>query len=160
VTPHAQLQHAALKSQKSDNLMENRLWWLRDHENSGGKREVRKHYDRLPDDVQAEFDVHWEFLRVRPRSEWKRPKAHKLEPEHKRGYRDFFEFRFFAAKKQQRPLGFFGPGADEFTLLIWAIEKGSTFDPPEAVATCEKRLAAINAGAAKVKPWDEEEIKK
>lgn len=140
--------------------MDNRLWWLRDYANAAGKREVRKHYERLSDEVQAAFDVHWELLRVRPRSEWRRPDAAKLRPEHRNGSRDLFEFRFAAERKQQRPLGFFGPGSVEFTLLIWATEKGSVFDPPEAVATCEKRLAAVSERRATSVPWDDDEIKK
>ncbi|MCA8407994.1 hypothetical protein LGN09_24100 [Burkholderia cenocepacia] len=140
--------------------MEKRLWWLRDHANATGKREVRKHYERLPDEAQAAFDVHWELLRVRPRSDWRRPEAAKLKPEHKNGSRDLFEFRFAAGRKQQRPLGFFGPAPDEFTLLIWAIEKGSVFDPHDAVAISEKRLAAVNEGRAASVPWDDDEIGK
>jgi len=137
--------------------MTEKLWWLRDHQAPGGRREVRKHYERASDDLQAAFDVHWEFLSVRPREQWVRPAAHKLRPEHKNAYRDFFEFRFKAENTEQRPLGYFGPSARRFTLLIWAIEKGSKFVPPDAVQTCEKRREAIDAGVASAVVWDKDE---
>lgn len=137
--------------------MDNKLWWLRDHESPAGRRDVRQDYDRSSDDLQAAFDTHWEFLEVRPREQWVRPDAHKLKPEHKGGYRDFFEFRFFAENTQQRPIGYFGQGEKHFTLLIWAIEKGGKFVPHQAIGTCETRRKGILQGNSRSVPWGEEE---
>lgn len=134
-----------------------KLWWLRDYANASGNREVRRHYDRASDEVKAEFDVHWEMLQARPRSEWGRPAAAKLRPEVKNGYRDFFEFRFSAEKVQQRPIGYFGPGDAHFTLLIWATEKGNKFVPPDTIKTCNVRRSAVAENAHYAAPWDEEE---
>ncbi len=122
-----------------------------------GKRDVRKDYDRGSEELRAAFDAHWEYLRVRPRDQWVRPAAHKLRPEQKGGYREFFEFRFRSEKTQQRPLGYFGQNPKHFTLLIWATEKGSKFVPLEAMNTCEARRNSILAGASTCVAWSEEE---
>lgn len=134
-----------------------RNYWLRDHVSPTGRRDVRGDYDRASDAVQAAFDAHWKLLQVRPRDRWIRPDAAKLDPEKKGGFREFFEFRFKAENVQQRPLGYFGPEAKEFTLLLWAIEKGNKFVPQDAVETCEKRRGAILKGQASVQPWDDDE---
>lgn len=138
-------------------MSSSKLWWLRDHKSASGKREVREDYDRASDDLQAAFDAHWEYLEVRPRDQWVRPAAHKLRPEGKNGYREFFEFRFKAENTQQRPLGFFGPSSKQFTLLIWAIEKGSKFSPLGAVSTCESRRNSILGESASSVPWNQDE---
>jgi hypothetical protein len=137
--------------------MEEKLWHLRDHQSATGRRDVRNDYDRASDELKAAFDTHWEFLEVRPRDQWVRPEAHKLRPERKGGYREFFEFRFFAENRQQRPIGYFGQGQKHFTLLLWAIEKGNKFVPPEAVGTCETRRDGIVTGGSESVAWDEDE---
>lgn len=145
------------KSQKSDNMIENKLWHLYDHTSATGRREARLHYDRSSDEVKAAFDVHWELLEVRARALWTRPAAAKLDPEKKGGFREFFEFRFKADKTQQRPIGFFGPDRSRFTLLIWATEKGSQFVPPGTIDTCGTRRAGVLEKTATVSPWNEDE---
>ncbi|MCA8313226.1 hypothetical protein LGN43_02940 [Burkholderia multivorans] len=130
---------------------------LRDYMSPAGRRDVRAHYERASDEVQAAFDAHWDLLKVRSRDRWVRPDAHKLEPEWKGGFRDFFEFRFKADKTQQRPIGYFGPGDDHFTLLLWAIEKGSKFIPKDTILTCDKRRKSIVALQSTTHHWDEDE---
>jgi len=138
-------------------MADDRLWYLKDHESASGHREVRDHYDGASETLQAAFDVHWDYLRVRSRDQWVRPKAHKLRPEEKGGFRDFFEFRFREEGTQQRPLGYFLDGSKHFILLIWAIEKGSKFVPTEAVKICNKRRDAILKLTAKPAHWSDEE---
>ncbi|WP_321808059.1 hypothetical protein [Burkholderia sp. BCC1993] len=132
-------------------------FWLRDHLSATGRRDVRAHYERASDAVQAAFDAHWELLEGRPRERWTRPDAAKLDPEWKGGFREFFEFRFKADNVQQRPLGFFGPDDGRFALLLWAIEKGHKFAPKEAIDTCDKRRKSILDGQATTHHWDEDE---
>jgi hypothetical protein len=55
-------------------------------------------------------------------------------------YRDLGKLRFKADKVQHRPLGFFGPGKNEFTLLIWATERDGKFYPPSVRNTALKRM--------------------
>lgn len=124
---------------------------------STGRRDVRKDYERASDTLKGAFDAAWEYLEVRPRDRWVRPEAHKLEPEKKGGYREFFEIRFKSENTQQRPIGYFGQERGHFTLLIWATEKGSKFVPPEAVETCDKRRNSIIEGKATCAVWDEDE---
>ncbi|MFM0326066.1 hypothetical protein [Caballeronia glebae] len=138
--------------------MSKKKWRLHDYETSAGKREVRKHYERESEEVQAAFDLHWEYLEVRDRSEWVRPNAHKLRPEFKGGFRDFFEFRFKADNVQQRPLGFFGPDNGVFTLLVFATEKGSKFVPQNAYGMCCDRRETLIEGGGRSVPWDENEV--
>jgi hypothetical protein len=136
--------------------MDDRLWWLRDHMSPTGRRDVRNDYNRASEELQAAFDTHWEYLRVRPRDQWVRPAAHKLRPENG-GYREFFEFRFKSENTQQRPLGYFGQDPKHFTLLIWATEKGSKFVPLDAVKTCETRRNSIVEGKSTCVAWSKDE---
>ena len=122
-----------------------------------GRRDVRSDYDRASDTLKGAFDAAWEYLEVRPRDQWVRDAATKLRPEGKAGYRDFFEIRFKSENTQQRPIGYFGQDPKHFTLLIWAMEKGSKFVPPDAVDTCEKRRKSIVEGKSTCAVWDEGE---
>src|SRR5262245_30323025 len=95
-----------------------------------GRNEVQEHLDGSTATLQAELMVAIEYLSDQPRQNWTRPKAAKLTAG-KKEFRDYFEIRFFAENTQQRPIGYFGPGENEFTILIWAIEKGRKFFPKE-----------------------------
>jgi hypothetical protein len=46
---------------------------------------------------------------------------------------------------EHRPLGFFGPSAATFTLLMWATERDGEFDPPTALETALHRMRAVQA---------------
>jgi hypothetical protein len=138
-------------------MKQGKRWLLRDHEGQTGRREVRQHYERASDELKAAFDVHWEFLEVRPRDQWTRPEAAKLRPEKKGGFREYFEFRFFCERVEQRPIGFFGISEKHFTLLKWAIEKGNKFVPPKTIEICDHRRKSLLDGTAKSVGWDKEE---
>lgn len=48
---------------------------------------------------------------------------------------------------EHRPLGFFGPGAATFTLLIWATERDGEFDPPGVLDRALERMLLVNSNA-------------
>ena len=94
--------------------------------------------------MQAGLDVALEYLKARDRRDWRRPRAAKLAKT--QGYRDYFEIRFMADHVQQRPIGYFGPSAGVFTILLWATEKGGKLRPADWYDKAERRRALIERG--------------
>jgi hypothetical protein len=70
---------------------------------------------------------------------WIKKYAEKLK-----GYEDIYEIKITYQNIQYRPLGCFGPGAGEFTLLIPAIERGSDFEPRQAPKTAQTRCKLVH----------------
>jgi len=101
------------------------IWTLK-HYTSG---KIQEYYNRETDELKAQFDLAVSYLLKQPRKNWKRPKAAKLSKGEKGTFREYFEIRFKANKLQQRPIGYFGPGDKDFTILIWATEKGNKLRP-------------------------------
>ncbi len=113
---------------------------------SNGRSDVQDKYDNGSADLVAGLDVALEFLALRDRGEWKRPRAAKLSKT--RGYRDYFEIRFMADRVQQRPIGYFGPESGKFTILLWATEKGGKLSPADWYEIAERRRTQLNNGIA------------
>ena len=111
-----------------------------------GKNEIQQIYDEGTDDLQAELMVEIEYLAARSRSDWIRPHAAKLK--NCKGFKDFFEIRLFADKVQQRPIGYFGPDEIDFTILLWAIEKGNKLCPADWCGIANRRRVQIEEGLA------------
>ena len=65
-----------------------------------------------------------------------------------RGEDPIMEVRVKLGKEQYRPLGYLGPKADQFTLLVGAKEKSGRFDPPDAPTTAKSRVRRIEKGEA------------
>ena len=120
-----------------------------------GRSDVQAEYDAGSSDLKANLDVALEFLRVRNRRDWTRPKAAKLSKGG--GYRDYFEIRFMANHVQQRPIGYFGPGHDVFTILLWATEKGGKLRPSDWHAIADRRRTEITNGSASSIKLEQEE---
>lgn len=120
--------------------------------NSSGRCEVNKIYGDSSENVRAGLDVALDFLKLRERGAWIRPNAAKLSKVPKGGFRDFFEIRFKADDVQQRPIGFFGPKEDEFTIVLWATEKGNKFVPEGWYGIASRNRDAILNGKATVEP--------
>lgn len=53
------------------------------------------------------------------------------------------EIRFKVSKVCYRPIGYFGPERQHFTVLIGTIKKGNRFNPINACNTAQKRLKKI-----------------
>jgi len=108
---------------------------------------VQKHYNSANEELKANLENALEYLICLERSEWIRPRAHRMTKCDE--FRDFFEIRFKANNVQQRPIGYFGPGANDFTILIWATEKGNKLIPEEWCSIANRRRLEIIEGKAK-----------
>jgi len=116
---------------------------------SSGKNEVQATYDSGTEELKAGLEVALAYLKVRDRQVWIRPHAHKMSKCIE--FRDFFEIRFRAENLQQRPIGYFGPGLNDFTILIWATEKGNKLKPENWCEKANRRRKEILNGEAKAK---------
>lgn len=129
-------------------------WKLKWFKKEGRKSEARDVYDTGNADLQAGFDVAWKYLRKMPRDKWVRPKAAKLSVD-KGEFRDYFEIRFKANNTQQRPIGYFGPGTEDFTILIWVTEKGNKFIPASWRDTADDAREKVVSDGARYVETDE-----
>jgi hypothetical protein len=111
-----------------------------------GKCEVQETYDSGSAELQASLEVALGYLKSQPKQDWRRPNASKLNKE--RRFRDFYEIRFKANKVQQRPIGYFGPNSEDFTILIWAIEQGNALKPKAWHDIATRHMTDIKAGKA------------
>jgi hypothetical protein len=121
-------------------------WKIKAYVTDSGHSDVLKTYEDGTDDLQAGLDVELSYLVVRPRTEWRRPHVAKLAKNV--DYKDFYEIRFFADRVQQRPIGFFGPNADDFTIVLWATEKGDKLIPKAWNAISNSRRTEIENNTA------------
>ncbi|HOE95382.1 MAG TPA: type II toxin-antitoxin system RelE/ParE family toxin [Candidatus Sumerlaeota bacterium] len=112
-------------------------WKLRGFLTERGVNVVDEWYENLPPKAQARFVVIWQYLSVRPISEWIRPYSDTLES----GLR---EIRMEVLNIQYRPIGCFGPHDREvFTILICAQERDTKLVPRNALSLAAARRAII-----------------
>lgn len=116
------------------------------HHSAGGHSEVQECYDAASAALQASFLVAVEYLQEQPRQNWVRPKAAKLQKGGKADFKEYFEIRFKCENVQQRPIGYFGPKENQFTILIWATEKGGKIRPTTWKTVADNRRIAIENG--------------
>jgi hypothetical protein len=110
------------------------IWTFRTYVFPQGYEEVATWYAAQTPTVQAAFDQRLKNLAQMKPQEWREPYTKQLE-----GPCDgLVEIRFKADRVQHRPLGFYGPGRMEFTIVFVACEIGDRFDPQNA---CEVALA-------------------
>jgi len=118
-----------------------RLWTLKCFCGAGGREIFDQEYASKPTATRAEFRAVLNGLLDQPDIRgWSRPAGF----DRLSGiYRDLGKLRFKADNTQHRPLGFFGPGKMEFTLLIWATERGGNFYPRNVRDTALARMAIV-----------------
>jgi hypothetical protein len=126
------------------------MWNIKTYKSSGGKNDVQATYDAGTEELKAELEVELDYLKVRGREEWRRPYAAKLSKCNE--FRDFFEIRFCANRVQQRPIGYFGPNGNDFTILLWATEKGGKLKPADWCSKANRRRNEILNGTAEAVP--------
>ena len=112
---------------------------------TGGRSVVKDWYNEQSTRVKAKFTVRLDYLLSADRMDWKREPYGNLT-----GSDGLGEIRFETDKVQQRPLGFFGPGDRQFTILFHAIEKGDKLKPKKSQSIAQKRKDAILSGNAKI----------
>ncbi len=103
--------------------------------------------------MKAGFDVETEYLCRSAKESWTRPHAAKLTKGKKNDFKEYYEIRFFADNTQQRPIGYFGPGDGEFTILIWATEKGDKLKPSTWRQRADNARENIERDASYAKPF-------
>ena len=114
------------------------LWTFWCYLSTDGEDVIRAAYEQENRKVQAKFLSRLKGLAGLPFEEWN-DNLHKALHGECAGVS---EVRFFADNVQQRPLGF-RSGDSEFTLLIWAKEKGGKFVPRSACATALARKTEV-----------------
>ena len=101
------------------------------------KSDVDKWIEDLSPKAQARLDIVIAYMEIT--KDWSRTKYFSLL----RGHPGIGEIRFTFQNKQYRPLGCYGPGQKEFTILVGAMEKGDRFNPINAPLKAEKRRKNI-----------------
>lgn len=119
-------------------------WNFKTYVSATGRSDVQNDIDALDEDVREHFLSRLRYLANTPKIDWHEPQAKKLK-----GVEDVYEIRFKAGNIQYRPLGWFGPGERDFTILVWAYKKQNVYTPAEAINTAENRGKLLRKGKAK-----------
>lgn len=124
-------------SQKCDYNM--KLWTLKSFVLSDGVTKLVEQWLAEQDvSVQLAFITRLRYLQGLPANGWDRPYVGQLRRECK----GLFEIVLKVNKVQYRPIGYFS-GRMEFTILAFAIEKGSKFEPLNVCEQAFNRKALI-----------------
>ena len=111
-------------------------WSFRDYLDARGGNPIRAWLDSLPKAAQAKIDAR--LLILEGIDVWPPQYISALK-----GCDDIYELRIVHSGVQYRPLGCYGPGQREFTLLLGVVEKGHL--PPMAYRTAQQRRKIILA---------------
>jgi len=120
-------------------------WIIKCYRSERGRELFYEAYLAQSFDARAELRAVINGLKDQPEiTGWARENGFDLLSGKKyRSYRGLAKLRFKADGVQHRPLGFFGPGIREFTLLIWATERGGAFHPRNVLDTALTRMNEI-----------------
>ena len=119
-------------------------WKFKAYLSPTGRGDVQDDIDGLDEGIREHFLSRLRYLANTPKIDWHEPQAKKLK-----GVENVYEIRFKAGNIQYRPLGRFGPGEQDFTILVWAYKKQSVYTPAEAIDTAEKRGKLLGKREAK-----------
>ena len=111
-----------------------------------GSDALQQHIDGLDPAVIQKFKSKVRFLKNTPVPDWKRTGVKKIASF------DILEIKLDANKTEHRPLGYFGPGKNEFTILEWATHKQDIYDPHDAFKTANSRRTLVENGRASCVP--------
>src|SRR5580693_5259172 len=92
-------------------------WTFYDFTDGRGVNLIRQWLDSLPPKASAKIDARILYMRAIP--VWPEQYVSSLV-----GWQYIVELRVVSAGNQYRPLGFYGPGRREFTIVLGATEKG------------------------------------
>jgi len=111
---------------------------------------IRDWYRTAHAKVKATFDVRIKYLTQRKPQDWKLPYYYRLHGE----CAGLSEIRFKANGAQHRPIGFFS-GDNEFTILVFATEKGGKLAPKSSCKTAQERKKLIKEiGGGHTHEWE------
>ena len=124
------------------------LWTFRDYVNRRGDNEIHEWLNsrHVPKKAKAAINARLVTLRGFPEFPENYVSAYKGRP-------GLFELKIRYAGAQYRPFGFYGPGRQEFTLLIGAIEKDGTI-APSLLDSAEKKREIVNNDTSRAIPHD------
>ena len=114
------------------------MWTFYDFLDARGVNTIRKWLNSLPPKARAKINARILFMRAVP--VWPEQYVSALK-----GWPDLVELRIVSAGSQFRPLGFYGPGRREFTLVLGAIEKGKLPSRVLEVANGNRKIAIADA---------------
>lgn len=108
----------------------------------------------LPIEDRVKIRTRFAYLAtIKDKSGWKPPFARKLKGT-KKGI-ELYEIRINADRVLYRPLGCFGPGEGEFTVLIDAIERGTgVFEPRRAIDIATQRFKLVHQNRRYIGEYD------
>lgn len=115
------------------------LWNFRYYPLRDTSTGVRNVYENASRAVQGKFFSRLVTLAQLDISQWREPLFKTLTNQS-----GLSEIRFKAEGVQQRPLGF-RSGQHEYTLLLWATERGGRFVPRSACETAKSRMTEVIA---------------
>jgi hypothetical protein len=112
-------------------------WTFRDYLERRGNNVVREWISSLPVLAQAKVDS--VLLILQAERIWPAQYVSAL-----RGYKQIYEIRVGCAGVQYRPLGCYGPGRGEFTILLGSIEKGGKLPRGDCKTAIERRNTILS----------------
>ncbi len=111
-----------------------KYWTFKVFISANGNNEIKEWRDNSPIKFQARIDGTVRHLETQI----------DMQSSYFKHYKDkIYELRITHNNIQYRPLGCFGPGQNEFTLLIPAIEKGDKLIPRNALKKAKERCNLI-----------------
>ncbi len=103
-------------------------------------------YDYLGGKGEGYCDERLRYLRDQPPTGWNDPHARMLASRHDPDCKNIYEIRFKANGVQQRPMGYFGPRNNEFTIVLWATHKDDKWDPSNFCELAKRRWKLVTDG--------------
>jgi hypothetical protein len=125
------------------------LWTFLELVTVGGRGVITEWYEEMAMEAQQDFDDLLRYLAVTPRHLWVRPQYAPIS-----GYQGLGKLRFKANKIQYRPIGFFGPGLGQFTLLIGAEERNRKWVPRDAPDQAVRRRTIALSDSERIRIYD------
>jgi hypothetical protein len=115
------------------------MWTLKSYTSPNGKTIVSEWLDVQSEEVQEAFIARMKFLRGLPANGWNRPRVGQLRRGSCKG---LFEIVISLPNVEHRPIGYFS-GKMEFTIVAFATERDSKFDPITICDTAQSRIEII-----------------
>jgi hypothetical protein len=114
-------------------------WEFRDYLDGRMRNVIREWIDTLPIAAQAKVDAMIILLQASPIWPWPQQYFSAL-----RGYKNIYEIRAGSCGVQYRPLGCYGPGRSEFSILIGSIEKGGKLPKGDCETAVRRREIVLS----------------
>ncbi len=121
-------------------------WRFMDYCSEAGNDLIEEWYLDQNPEVRADFDV--TLRNLAGSQDWHGLNEFKMLHGKQSG---FGEIRFKTRNIQYRPVGRFGPGVREFTLLVGCYKKQRVYEPPDAFDVAVRRWGLYKQGRATIR---------